>query len=303
MRFRPRVVYSRGAGCAELAEILAGDQALKASGDLAEDCRNHRADLHVARKLTGFDLVSTAVPTNFEPDSVESVVATVAGGPHSVLAAEIAAILGERLAVPAKIISIHRTGDDLEAAKNAIAVTSEAVPQLETSVVEIDKIRRIGEVLEGESLLVFGAPGGSFLTRQIFGAGARLRSGSPGGKVLVRRAPPRVFQHMDSPVFVGALREASDALALHPEDVLAVADDSRLVGVVRRSDLASAPPGTTVESVMGEPIAASVDDAIDDLFENGSWVGENPLPVIDDQGNLVGSLVLDGMSSRSDRAS
>src|SRR5919106_3525590 len=96
----PSVVWTRGEGCLELAETLAGKSASRISGDLGEGCIEHRADILVTKKLPGsFDLVNVAVPVDYHPESVTSVVATVAGGPHSELAAETAAALGRSLGV------------------------------------------------------------------------------------------------------------------------------------------------------------------------------------------------------------
>lgn len=95
------VVWTRGKGCAELADLLAFNETNRIVGDVDDACISQRADLLVSKRLPGdFDLVSVAVPVDFQPKKVTSVVATVAGGPHSLLAAETAAQLGRSLGVP-----------------------------------------------------------------------------------------------------------------------------------------------------------------------------------------------------------
>ena len=49
---RRAVVWTRGKGCAELADLLGGGESSRVSGDPAEACINYRADLLVARRLS-----------------------------------------------------------------------------------------------------------------------------------------------------------------------------------------------------------------------------------------------------------
>jgi hypothetical protein len=108
-----RVVWTRGNGCSELAELLSDVTPDRISGDLVEQCISQRADLLVSRRLPGsFDLVNVAVPLDFEPENVTGVVSAVAGGPHSFLAAETASRIGRRLGVEAEMISAVRPGMD-----------------------------------------------------------------------------------------------------------------------------------------------------------------------------------------------
>ena len=289
----PRVVWTRGKGCAELAEILAAGSADRVSGDVAEGCVTHRADILVSRKLPpgDFDLVNVAVPVDFEPDQVRKVVSAVGGGPHSAFAAEIAAALGQRLGVEAEMISATRPGDDPEQAREIIETLGLSVDEISGRVVEVSGIAEIVEEMEEGTLLVLGAPGGSWLRRLMFGPGARLRSKAEAGVVMVKSAPDRVFRWMDDPVYVSPMRQADDTLRLHPEGVLAVADEGLLVGLVRRERLLTAGSGM-VGDLMEEALSARVDETIDEAKQLEPTFGEDPIPVTDHDEHLVGGLSL-----------
>jgi hypothetical protein len=101
-----KVVWTRGRGCLELAEALGGSDSTRLHGDLVEGCIDERADFLVSKRLpAGFDLVNVAVPVDFDADKVTKVVATVAGGPHSLLAAETAVSIAGSLGVEAEMLS------------------------------------------------------------------------------------------------------------------------------------------------------------------------------------------------------
>ena len=252
------VVWTRGKGCAELAALLDDGEPSRIGGDLTDECVEARADLLVSRRFPGsFELVNVAVPVDFEPENVTKVVSAVAGGPHSTLAATTGALLADRLDVEAEMISAARPGEGVQ---------------------------------EG-SLLVIGAPGGSWLQRARFGPGARLRSKAQAGAVVVRSAPDRVFQHMGEPVFVGPLRHADDTLRIHEEGVLAVADEGLLVGLVRREHLATA-GDAVVGTVMEEAVSAKVDETVSDARIHEEIFGDDPIPVTDHEEHLVGALSL-----------
>ena len=285
------VVWTRGKGCGELAELLSED-APRVTGDAAEACIEHRADLLVARKMPGsFDLVSVAVPVDFQPEKVTSVVATVAGGPHSLLAAETAVNLGSSLGVPARMVSASAPDEDHTEAQEVLAQIGLNLPGLAGEVLEVDGVGELVESLDDGALLVLGAPGGSWLQRSMFGPGARLRRTAQAGAVVVRSAPERVFRFMDDPVYVAPLRHADDTLRIHTEDTLAVADEGRLVGVVRRERLEDA-GRHHVESVMEEAISVRVDETMLEAWELEPTFGHDPIPVTDHDDYLVGGLSL-----------
>ena len=286
------MVWTRGKGCAELADLLADGGANRVSGDLAEECISHRAGVLVARKLSGsFDLVSVAVPVDFQPDNVTRVIATVAGGPHSLLVAETAARLGFALGVPCEMVSASGPEHDTPSAQGVLDEIGSRLPGLESRVIEVDGMSELVETLDEGALLVLGAPGGSWLQRSMFGPGARLRRTAHAGAVIVRSAPDRVFRYMGEPVYVAPLRQANDTLRFHAENTLAVADEGLLIGLVRRQRLIDA-GGDPVESVMEEAVSVRVDGTISEAWQLEPTFGEDPIPVTDHEEHLVGGLSL-----------
>lgn len=287
-----KVIWTRGKGCHELAEALGGDEAGRVKGDVAESCINERADVLVSKKLpSGFDLVNVAVPVDFEPDRVTKVVATVAGGPHSVLAAETASALAARLGVEAEMLSAARADDEIEAATEILEQVGAHLPAINRRAVVVDGISELADDLEDGALLVLGAPGGSWLNRSRTGPGARLRRTAQAGAVIVRSAPDRVFRFMGEPVYVSPLRLADDTLRFHNENTLAVADAGRLVGLVRREGLVRA-GDEPVASVMEEAVSVKVDETILQARELEPTFGPDPIPVTDHDEHLVGGLSL-----------
>lgn len=288
------VVWTRGKGCLELAETLSAASSVnRISGDLTEACIDHRADILVSRKLPGsFDLVHVAVPIDFDPENVTSVVATVGGGPHSLLAAETASQIGGSLGVKAEMVSVTAQEGGRDPARGLLDRMGSMFPDLESRLVESeDGVSGLVESLDEGALLVIGAPGGSWLQRARFGPGARLRRTAQAGAVIVRSAPDRVFRFMGDPVYVAPLRLADDTLRVHKENTLAVAEDGRLVGLVRRAVLkgaGDAPVGT----VMEEAVSVRQDETLTEAWELEPTFGEDPIPVTDYEEHLVGGLSL-----------
>ena len=286
------VVWTRGKGCSELAELLTDGVPNRITGDVVEGCINYRADLLVSRRLPGsFDLVNVVVPVAFVPENVTGVVATVAGGPHSILAAQTAALLGESLGVDAEMVSASGPGDDPSAAQLTLDRIATLVPQIRGRVVGVEGISSLAQDLDEGSLLVLGAPGGSWLQRSMLGPGARLRSKAQAGAVMVRSAPDRVFRWMGEPVFVGPLRHADDTLRIHAEKVLAVADQGVLIGLVRRERLEGSGE-TPVGAIMEAAVSAKVDETLAEARELEPTFGDDPIPVTDHEEHLVGGLSL-----------
>lgn len=285
------VVWTRGRGCAELSDLLATESHRIGGADLAAECIDRRADLLVARKLPGdFDLVNVAVPIDFQPDKVQRVVAAVGGGPHSLLAAGVASRLGRALGVPAEMVSAA-VPDDGTGASAVLDRIGSSIPDITGRVVEVDNVERLLQGLDGGTLVVLGASGGSWLQRMLFGPGARLRRTAQTGLVVVRSAPDRVYRFMGEPVYVAPLREAEDTLRFHDQKVLAVAELGRLIGVVRRDRLVGA--GTTaVGSLMEEALSVRVDETLEEAWELEPDFGSDPIPVIDHEEHLVGGLSL-----------
>lgn len=288
----PTVLYTRGAGCAELAQLLSPD-ATRVTGDLAEACATARADLLVTKRLPGgFDLVSLAVPFDFNPEEIRSVVAAVAGGPHSELNASLGAALGKRLNVETSIATAYFSEEARADAEEMLERIRAQHPNLRTLVVGAADTAGFIKELPDRSLLILGEPGGSFLSRSFFGPGARLKAKAPAGVVMVRYAPQRVFHVMGDPVFVGPLHHAGDTLRLHRQSLMAVVEDGRLVGVVRRDALESAVQESTVSDLMEQPVSVRWDASLDDLVNEFEDFEGTPIPVTDSGGRLVGALAV-----------
>lgn len=287
-----KVVWTRGRGCHELAEVLGGEQVDRIQGDLAEGCISERADVLVAKKLpSDFDLVNIVVPVDFDAEKVTSVVATVAGGPHSVLAAETAVRLAANLGVRAEMISAARSPEEIETAREMLNQVGADLPDVKRRVLVVDGISELVDDVDDGSLLVLGAPGGSWLNRSRTGPGARLRRTAQAGVVMVRSAPDRVFRFMGEPVYVAPLRQADDTLRIHTENTLAVADGGRLIGLVRRERLVRA-GGEPVASVMEDALSVKVDETILEAWLLEPTFGPDPIPVTDHEEHLVGGLSL-----------
>ena len=257
-----------------------------------EECISLRGDILVTRRLpSSFDLLDVAVPLDFVSGNVKKVVSAVGGGPHSALAAQTAATLGRRLGVEAEMVSATTPGDDPSNAMEVIDRLGLSVDEIGGRVIEVSGIAELVETVDEGSLLVLGAPGGSWFKRAMFGPGARLRSKARAGAVVVRKAPERVFRWMGEPVYVSPMRQADDTLRIHEERVLAVADSGLLIGLVRRENLAVA--GTSaVGLLMEEAMSAKVDETIDEARELEPTFGDDPIPVTDHDEHLVGGLSL-----------
>ena len=290
-----KVVWTRGKGCLELAEALGGGETSRIKGDVSEECISERADVLVSKKFpSGFDLVNVVVPIDFEPEKVTKVVATVAGGPHSVLAAETAATLATHLNVDAEMLSAAGDEHEIKAAQAILDQVGASLPSIDRRVIVVDGIGELVDDLDDGALLVLGAPGGSWLSRSRTGPGARLRRTAQAGSIIVRSAPDRVFRFMGEPVYVAPLRHADDTLRMHKENTLAVADEGRLIGLVRREGLVKA-GGEPVASVMEDAVSVRVDETLSVARELEPTFGSDPIPVTDHDEHLVGGLSLSSL--------
>jgi hypothetical protein len=292
-----KVVWTRGKGCLELAEALAGSESSRIQGDVSEECISERADVLVSKRIpSAFDLVNVAVPVDFDPNKVNKVVATVAGGPHSMLAAETAATLADNLDVEAELLSAAGDEGEMESAQAILDQVGASLPSIGRRVVVVDGVTELVDDLDDGALLVIGAPGGSWLSRSRTGPGARLRRTAQAGAIIVRSAPDRVFRFMGEPVYVAPLRYADDTLRMHKESTLAVADEGRLIGLVRREGLVRA-GGEPVASVMEEAVSVKVDETLSVAKELEPTFGADPIPVTDHDEHLVGGLSLSSIRS------
>ncbi|MGH8928385.1 MAG: hypothetical protein ACRDWH_08545 [Acidimicrobiia bacterium] len=286
----PTVLFTRGQGCAELAELLSSIP-IRVAGDLADACLHSKADLLVTRRPPGgFDLVSVAVPIGFKPTEIKAVVAAVAGGPHSGLNASLAEALGRRLGVEIMMATAYFAESARTDAEQILDRVRPEMKELPRMVVGADDPEEFINKLPERSLLILGEPGGSLLSRLFLGPGARLKAKAPAGVVMVRYSPPRVFQRMSEPVFVGPLHQAGDSLLLHHNDLIAVVSNGLLVGVVRRSALVEAEPDVAVSELMEPAVSVAWDTPVETVDVDG--MGAGPIPVTDPAGRLVGAFAL-----------
>ncbi|MBS1195505.1 MAG: hypothetical protein H6R33_225 [Actinobacteria bacterium] len=294
------VVWTRGEGCDDLAALLAGGEAHRAGPDLRASCVEARADLLVGRKLTSFDLVSMAVPYAFDPPRVESVVGAVSGGPHSVLAAAVAQRLAVALQVPAMLVAASAEAGTDPAAADALERAAQLVPIPEQRLLRAANPGAAVRALPTGSLLVLGAPGGAWWKRQFTGPGRQLRGGAPAGAVVVRRAPRRCFQHMEEPFAMGTQMPAGEARRLSQATVVPVAEEGRLVGLVRRRALDAADPAAPLGSIMEAPLFALAEDPLDVVADLASFLEGAPVPVVDAAGRLCGLVAASAVAEPAD---
>lgn len=285
------VLWTRGEGCAELAEVLSEVEPIRVVGDVHDACIRHRAELLVSRRTSpSFQLVANAAPVDLRLEDVEAVVAAAAGGPHSLLAVRVARRLAERIEVDGMVASAYDEDDDRARAVQAVDRLHDAEPGIEYRITQASDAAELVSQLPPRSLLVLGASGGGWLQRTFLGAGARLRSEAAVGAVIVRAQADKVFQVMDDPVFVGPYREAVDILRLHKEPVLAVVDRAELIGIVRRSALEVADPGVPVQALMEAPVSVSMTATVEHAMVLAPGFVGASIPVVDDDGLLVGAL-------------
>ena len=166
------------------------------------------------------------------------------------------------------------------------------IPDIEYRLVEAADATELTSQLPEDTALVLGAPGGGWLQRTFFGQGAKLIQAAPAGAIVVRSAPRRVFQEMGEPVYTSPLHLATDLLRIYPQSRLAVTEGGKLVGVVRREALELAESGVSVSEIMDGPISVLVTAALDEVRDVWKEFDPDPVPVIDDEGSLVGGIVL-----------
>jgi hypothetical protein len=269
------------------------------TGDLDDACIRARADLLVTRRPPGgFSLVSVVSPLDFDPTEVTAVVAAIAGGPHSELNVQISDHLARRLNVDVHIATAYSDKDGSEDAESLVARLGEFVPHAKQLSIQATDLTDFVKALPSGALLVLGEAGGSLLSRLVFGPGARLRARAQAGAVIVRAAPPRVFQVMHDPVFVGPLHLAGDGRRLYDDELVAVVDGGKLVGVVERARLLAAAADAPIANLMDDPIsvtatmslveaASSISNASQEA--GGLQRSSGPWPVVDARGHLIGT--------------
>ncbi len=284
-----RVAWSRGAGCRELAAALGSDAVVAAGRNWSETCVDERVDLLVTRRLPSFDLVSVAVPVDLDLAQVGSVAAAIGGGPHSDLAATVACGLADALAVTATFVSVYRDPAERGPVSLRLDRLSATHPASRAKLLGAPGAQAILDSLEPDALLVVGAPGGSWLQRQFFGPGHRLAVRAPAGAVVVRHSPRRAFHEAgDQGLVFGPHMAAGDALNLSDRPVVPVAEEGRLVGVVRMKVLRDVAPDVQIGSVMERPVSIGAAEPVDAARELRAFLEGAPVPVVDDSGRLIG---------------
>ena len=295
----PRVLWTRSAQCRALAETLGGESALQAGADVAAACIHARAALLVARQLTSFDLCSIAVPHGYDPDTARSIVAAVGGGPHSHLAAAIAHRLSQQLGIPARAVYGHRHSDEQPKAQALLAAITTSLPGLAAHTVQTSSPAAMVQALPAGTLLVVGAPGGTWFQRQFFGRGARIQAKAPGGTIVVKHNPARIYQIMRPPTAFGPHMRVADAAHLSPDRHVIVAQDGQLLGIAPSHSLHRARPDEELQHVMEDPVHLNATEYLDSATELITHHHPNPIPVIDTQTRLIGTVTAADLSTRT----
>lgn len=285
----PRVVWTRNAQCRTLAEVLGGGTAYRADADVAAACIAARAGLLVARNLNSFDLCNVAVPHGFAPETTRSIVAAVGGGPHSHLTAVLAHRLSRQLGIPARAVYGRRQGDEQPQAQAALAAIAADLPDLAVETVEATNPAAMVGSLAAGTLLVVGAPGGSWFQRQFFGPGARIQAKAPNGTIVVKHAPTLVYQIMRRPTAFGPHMRVADAAQLAADQHVIIALDGQLLGIAYSQTLQQSRPDHELQEVMDDPVFLAADEDLSDATELIARHG-SPIPVIDANTHLIGTV-------------
>lgn len=284
------VAWTRGEGCLPLAEVLADEQPVALGSDLARSCVEDRVDFLVTRRASRFDLIPTAVPSSIDLSATTSVTAAIGVGPHSELAAQVAARLAAKLGVPGELSTVLRSGDASSTAMRKLGQLAERFPHLTARAMEGTTARALIETLSPSTLLVVGAPGGSWFQRQIVGSGHRLLAAAPAGAIVVKSAPRRCYQDAVGAhgVAVSPLLALADARSLVSLETVPVAHEGRLVGILRGSATTESPFGRTVADVMEPAVAVDATEPASAARELIDFLGRGPIPVVGGEDRLLG---------------
>jgi CBS domain-containing protein len=285
-----RVVWSGDDACRSLADILGDPRPVRASRDVWGSLVEARATLHVARHLPSFERCSVAVPHHVVVGDVTGVVAAVGGGPHSLLAAATARRIAERLDVKARVVAGYRRPELRPSARAALEDIAAAGIWLPMEAVATEHPLELVANLPKGTLVVIGAPGGSWFQRQFFGPGVRLKAAAPGGVVVVRQDVRRVYQVMSAPVAVGSHMRVRDVLELTTDPVVLVAEHGKLVGVVRRGQLMGVRSHIEVGAVTEPPVTVAAEEPLEHILLLLDEHGGGPVGVVSADDRLIGSV-------------
>lgn len=267
--------------------MISGDTAIRVDSDPVATCIDTRATLMVSRRLSSFDLCSVVVPSGFSADETTGVVAAVGSGPHSSLAAAVAEGIGQSLTVPARAVYAHGGSEPNAAAVQIAQKLDDQFPDLSIETIGAASPEAMVQGLPSGTLLVVGAPGGSWFQRQFFGPGARIKHKASGGTIVVKAAPVRVYQAMEAPVAFGPQMRVADALAVGAGDAV-VASENTLVGVVPVAALEAADPDADLGGLAQEAAFLSPEETIEHALDLVNDTESTTIPVVDGSGSLIG---------------
>jgi len=273
-----------------MAELLTASEAQPVQGDLSTACLAARAEMLVARHLTSIDLVKQAVPHHIDLPKVRSIVAAIGTGPHVSLVAETSSRLSTVLEVPGMLLAASPDDDRDRAAQDVLDHAGSLAPELSRVLSRATDAGDLAKKLPAGSLLVLGAPGGSWLQRKFFGPGRRLAVRAPAGALVVRDAPTRCYQRSEASDAFGVEMRVADALRLLRDPAAPVARNGTLVGIVRRPTLLRAHPDAAIETVMEQPVFVRWDAPVGAADELRDDLGGAPVPVVGPHGELIGSI-------------
>jgi CBS domain-containing protein len=181
---------------------------------------------------------------------------------------------------PAELTRATSVLDDLAAHLHGVEVEAIQAPNPAAMV----------SALPAGTLLVVGAPGGSWFQRQFFGPGARIRAKAPSGTIVVKHSLPRVYQVMQPAAAFGPHMRVADALRLADSQHLIVADNGRLLGWISRERLAGAGRDLELGDLVESPVVLS---PVEDLDHAAELLNEHPgsaIPVVELRRRLVGTI-------------
>lgn len=290
------VLYTRGPSCAQIAELVSSGTAHKVDGDIKTACIARRANVLVTSRAGSFDLASTLVPHGIDEEHLPpTVIGAVGAGPHSPLVAATTMRLAAGLGAEAILVTMSADPTDDPAALEVLAGMQEHAPGAEAMLVRADHPSSLLDQLPPAGLVVLGAPGGSWWQRQFFGAGRKLIHAAAAGSIVVRAAERRCFHSMSEMTAIGPLMRAADAAAIAMIPVVPVVDDGIVIGQARVEALRAVEPATPVGEVAEPAITALADDPITVIPGLASSLEGAPVPVVDDDGRLLGGVSARGV--------
>lgn len=285
------VLFTRGKGCAFLADVVSEGTASRVDGDLKTACIAAGANVLVTAKAGSFDLASTLVPQSVDEEhDPPAVIGAVGTGPHSGLVAAATMRLAKGFGADPMLVTMSAEVREDPQAQEVLDEMALAAPGAATRLVRAGHPAELLASLPPEGLVVLGAPGGSWWQRQFFGAGRKLIHAAPAGSVIVHAAPLRCFQALEELVAFGPLMRAADAAAVIQDQVAPVVDEGKLIGQVRRGALLGALPDTPVGELAEAPIAAIAEEPVAAIDELTDRLDGSPVPVVDDENRLLGGV-------------